>query len=292
MLFVDTRRPGVGVHVDQALRDRVGEEDDDQRGERDQRRAVDRAEQDEDEQHGGEQQLGVDVAEDLLRVRAEAEVAGDVDLHVTGVLVRDVAHRLPPVALLVEVGGRGQHHRRHGPVLGDQGRRGARGERDRGRLRPGGSCRCRQPGSPSRRRRSSACPPRSARPSSCRRRARCRSGPGGSSCSRSRTTFVDSALEGRKDSVESVVLIRQLRAKLAEKTAKIAISQTARIDPLRASDPRLSMPDFSTDLHVGDFFLLRPAFPLNRTQRQISRETIGSVRRRAGLRPCVEGNHG
>jgi len=40
------------------------------------------------------------------------------------------------------------------------------------------------------------------------------------------------------------------------------------------------MPDLSTDLHVGDYFLLRPAFPLNRTQRQGIEIPRSSLRRR------------
>ena len=69
------RRPGVGVEVDESGCDRVREEDDDERGKRDEDRAIDQAEQDQDQQRRRDQELQVEIAEDLLGVRREAEIS-------------------------------------------------------------------------------------------------------------------------------------------------------------------------------------------------------------------------
>jgi hypothetical protein len=120
--------------VDEALGDRVGEEDDQQRREGDEHRAVDGAEQEEHEHHGREQKLRVDVAEHLLGVGVEPEVAGQEDPHAVALLARDPADLLAPVRRLVEVGRDREHRVGDRAVRGDEVRRRAGRERDRRRL--------------------------------------------------------------------------------------------------------------------------------------------------------------
>ena len=90
------RRARLGVEVDERGRDRVGEEDDHERGQRDQHRAVDHAEQEQHQQGARDQELGVEVGEDLLGVGREAEVAGDEDPHPVGLVADEVADVLRP----------------------------------------------------------------------------------------------------------------------------------------------------------------------------------------------------
>ena len=86
---VGDRRPRLGVQVDEPARDRVREPHHHERDQRDHRRAVDQEQQHDDERDGDQEDLGVEVAEDLLEVGVEAEPAGDVDLEpVRRVLVR------------------------------------------------------------------------------------------------------------------------------------------------------------------------------------------------------------
>jgi hypothetical protein len=66
-------------------------------------RTIDRPEEDEDEGDGGEEERGVEVGEDLLGIRREAEVAAEDDLHPVGVVAGQVADVLTPVGCLVEV---------------------------------------------------------------------------------------------------------------------------------------------------------------------------------------------
>ena len=97
--FDETEAPDFAYEVDERRRHRVGEEDDDQRRERDQHRAIDQPEQDQDEQDGRAKQLGVEIAEHLLGVGGEADVAREQDPHPAGLLAGDVANRLAPVGL-------------------------------------------------------------------------------------------------------------------------------------------------------------------------------------------------
>ena len=94
---------GLGVQVDEAGGEEVGEPDHEDRNEGDQRRPVDRTEEDQNEQDGGEQQLGVELAEDLLEVHPQPEVAGDVDLEPVAAPADHLAAFLAPVGDPVEV---------------------------------------------------------------------------------------------------------------------------------------------------------------------------------------------
>jgi hypothetical protein len=130
----------VRVEVDEPAGGLVRERDDEDRDDRDQRRTVDRAEQHQHEQHGRRQQPRVELAEDLLEVREQSEVAGHVDLEAGAAGSDDAARLLAPVGDPVEVE-RDRHHGVRGlAVLRHQAGRAARrerhlgGSRDRDRL--------------------------------------------------------------------------------------------------------------------------------------------------------------
>jgi hypothetical protein len=117
------------VQVDEARGQLVGEPDHEDRDDGDQGRPVDRPEQDQHEEDGGEQQLGVELAEDLLEVDPQPEVAGDVDVEPVAAAADQLAGLLAPVGDLVEV----ERDRDDGvggvAVLGDEPGRGVRPER-------------------------------------------------------------------------------------------------------------------------------------------------------------------
>ena len=112
-------RARVGVEVDERRRHGVGEEDDEERRQRHEHGAVDRPEQDQHQQRRGDQKRHVEVAEDLLGVGGEAEVAGEDDLHPVGLVAGRVADRLAPVGGVLEVGGDDQRGEREAAVLRD-----------------------------------------------------------------------------------------------------------------------------------------------------------------------------
>lgn len=114
------RRARVGVQVDERGRDRVGEEDDDKGGQCDQHSAVDRPEQEQHQQRGRDQEPYVQLAEDLLGVDREPEVAGEDDAHPVGLVAGRLADRLAPVGRVLEVGGDDERGERETAVLGDR----------------------------------------------------------------------------------------------------------------------------------------------------------------------------
>ncbi len=129
MPFEETVAPDFGVQVHESRRDRVGEEDDDERGQRDQDRPVDRAEQEEHEDSARDQELGVEVGEDFFGVDREAEVAGEQHLEAILAAADLLAHVLTPVRGLLEVGGDDQGGEGERLVRGDRGRSVAGGSR-------------------------------------------------------------------------------------------------------------------------------------------------------------------
>ena len=94
-LAVDREVEGLDDEVDDATGDRVGDADDDERNERDDRRPVDQEQQDEDQNRRADQELAIDVAEDLDGVDGDAGRSGDVDGEPVGsILLGDRAHVL------------------------------------------------------------------------------------------------------------------------------------------------------------------------------------------------------
>ena len=102
----------LGHEVGDRGRDHVGEADDEERQDRDQRRPVDQQQQDQDERRRRDQQRRVEALEDLGRIVGEAERAGEVDLEAGGVAEHvggglALVGELLLVAALEESGGEG-----------------------------------------------------------------------------------------------------------------------------------------------------------------------------------------
>ena len=285
------RRPGLRVAGRRTPVARVGEEDDDQRRQRDQHRAVDRAEQDQHQQHRRQEQLGVEVAEDLLGVGREAEVAGDEDPHArrrrSPVMSRIACPSRPPSRsrwAWCRPRWRRRRSRRRGWPATPGGERDLRGLDEAILLFPA-------PGSAWRRRDLLPGRPRSARPPAGRRPSPESVSPCGKSSSRSRTTSVDSALAGRKDSVSSSSRRESFDAE--RNSAKSRRSSNRKHHPLAAStgDHRCE-PSQRTSMSDACFRAPRPP------PRTLARHTIDWPGKGwccddwTRLRPCIEGNHG
>ena len=92
---------------------------------RDQSRAVDRTEEDQDQQNRRKQQLGVDVAEDVLASRLKPRLP--VTYTFMSPVFESVMSRtaLPSSPSLSKLVGSGQHHHRHAAVLRDERARGS-----------------------------------------------------------------------------------------------------------------------------------------------------------------------
>ena len=67
--------PRTGIEIDEGGCDRIGEEHDHERCDRDEERAVDQSQEDQDQERRRDQELQVEIAEDLRGVRGEAEIA-------------------------------------------------------------------------------------------------------------------------------------------------------------------------------------------------------------------------
>ena len=120
-LAVD-REPGLAEHVARAARGGLGEHDAEERDGPEDRRAVDRDQQDEHDARRREQERAVDAAEDLDRVERVARRAGELDLEPVRGLARPVGDLLDRGLELVPDAPAGLHRlddQRGRPVLAE-----------------------------------------------------------------------------------------------------------------------------------------------------------------------------